>query len=535
MQLTRRAALRLLLSSAGSAVLAACSAPAAPIASTASATASTRTDTTPSVASAAAPHSGGTLRYGISAEIVTLGFNQSNDFEILQGMYDPLLTYDDNFQPVAHLVESWEQSSDLTQIKLNLRKGVTFHNGREFTSDDVAYNVQRTADPTKSSPVQLVGLAKVWSVETPDKYTAILKTDQPRIGVFDLLTQVWIGDKELLEGPNAKSQAIGTGPFSFGEWVQGDHVSFAKNPNYWQTGRPYLDGYVVSFTKDPQALVLRLEAGALDFVNYPPTTDAIRLSKDPNYQILPAYDVGLNYVIWMNVANPPFDKKEVRQAMNYAIDRQRFVDTTLGGLVGSPRDLPWAARSPASEPSKNASYTFDLDKAASLLKAAGVGSFTAEMNYSNTGPVQEFSQLAQFYQADLAKIGVTLNIVPMDNATWVNTAVKAAYHGAAIGQPGGFGGQDATSGLQTGAFGAANAFTNFQNDSYTQLVRAAGSEIDPAKRKQVYSQINDIILDQSFTMNVSSFLAVSVATAKVHGVVRAPTGGGPILVNAWLA
>ena len=70
-------------------------------------------------------------------------------------MYDPLLTYDDNLQPVPHLVESWEQSSDLKQIKLNLRKGVMFHNGREFTSDDVAYNVQRTADPTKLA-VQLV-------------------------------------------------------------------------------------------------------------------------------------------------------------------------------------------------------------------------------------------------------------------------------------------------------------------------------------------------------------------------------------------
>ena len=84
------------------------------------------------------------------------------------------------------------------------------------------------------------------------------------------------------------------------------------------------------------------------------------------------------------------------------------------------------------------------------------------------------------------------------------------------------------------AFGAANAFTNFKDDTYTQLVKAAGSEIDPAKRKQLYSQINDLILDQSFTMNVSSYLAVSVATAKVQGVTRAPTGGGPILVDAWL-
>jgi len=214
-RIPRRTALALSLAGAGGIVLAACGQAAAPAAPTAESnttasgpTVSAGASNAPTPSASPAPKAGGTLRYGISAEIVTLGFNQSNDFEILQGMYDPLLTYDNNLQPVPHLVESWEQSSDLKQIKLNLRKGVSFHNGREFTSDDVAYNVQRTADPTKSSPVQLVGLAKVWSVETSDKYTAIMKTDQARIGVFDLLTQVWIGDKELLEGPNAKTGAI---------------------------------------------------------------------------------------------------------------------------------------------------------------------------------------------------------------------------------------------------------------------------------------------------------------------------------------
>jgi ABC-type transport system substrate-binding protein len=123
----------------------------------------------------------------------------------------------------------------------------------------------------------------------------------------------------------------------------------------------------------------------------------------------------------------------------------------------------------------------------------------------------------------------------MDNATWSDMAVKAAYKGMAIGMPSGFGGQDATSGLQTGAFGAANAFSNFRDDTYTQLVQGAGSETDAAKRKQLYSQIDDIILDQSFTMPVSSFLAVSVATAGVHGVTRTRTGvGGPILTDAWM-
>ena len=70
----------------------------------------------------------------------------------------------------------------------------------------------------------------------------ILTSDRPRIGVFDLLTQLWVADKETLGGPDAASKAVGTGPFTFVEWVQGDHLSFARNKNYWQSGRPYLDG-----------------------------------------------------------------------------------------------------------------------------------------------------------------------------------------------------------------------------------------------------------------------------------------------------
>jgi peptide/nickel transport system substrate-binding protein len=480
------------------------------------------------------PKTGGTLRFGTAADIANLGFG-SISFEILQGLYDPVLSYDDKLQPVASLAESWELSSDLTQIKLNLRRGVQFHTGRELTSDDIAYNLERTKDPTRSYTIQSVGLAKSWTSQTPDKYTVILSSDKPRIGVFDFLTQLWIADKDTLQGPDAANKAVGTGPFTFVEWIQGDHVSFTRNKNYWQSGRPYLNGYQVAITKDPQAMMVRLEAGALDFVNYPQTSDALRLTSDPRYQVLPAYDLGFIYAIWINVAAPPFDKKEVRQAMNYALDRQRFVDTTLGGLVGPPRDLPWPPQSPASEPGKNTTYTFDLDKASSLLKSAGVSDFTAELNYVTAGPIQEFTQLAQIYQGDLAKIGVNLNIQPMDNGTWSDTAVKAAYKGMAIGMPSGFGGQDATSGLQTGAFGAANAFSNFKDDTYTQLVQSAGSETDVARRKQLYAQINDIILEQTFTMPVSSFLAVSVATAGVHGVTRTRTGvGGPILTDAWM-
>jgi ABC-type transport system substrate-binding protein len=158
-----------------------------------------------STAAPAQPKTGGILRFGTAADIANLGFG-SISFEILQSLYDPVLAYDDKLQPVPSLAESWELSNDFTRIKLNLRKGVQFHTGRELTSEDIAYNLERTKDPARSYTTQSVGLARAWTSETPDKYPVILSSDRPRIGVFDFLTQLWIADKETLQGPDAATK-----------------------------------------------------------------------------------------------------------------------------------------------------------------------------------------------------------------------------------------------------------------------------------------------------------------------------------------
>jgi peptide/nickel transport system substrate-binding protein len=535
-QLTRRTALQLVVTGVGATVLVACgvgqpgtdaivSKPAAPAGPTAAGAAG--------ATGSVQPKSGGTLRYGLASPLTSI-WPVFAGTEGTQDIYDKLMTYDSNLQPVPLLIEGWDLASDYKQIKLNLRKGVQYHNGREFTSDDVKYTLQRATEPTKTSPLSLVGLAQGWTTETPDKYTAIVKSEQTRLSVFDFLTQVRVGDKETLEGPDNKSKANGTGPFSMVEWTPGERVSLTKNKNYWQKGLPYLDGIQVLFSRDGQAMIASLEGGASDFVNYPLASEAIRLSKDPKYQMQAIYDVGSHYAIWMNVAVPPLNNKLVRQALNFAIDRQRFISTALGSLVGGPMNLPWPTYSPAYEAKKNNTYPFDLDKAKSLLASAGVSNFDVVVNYVTTGEVAEFATMAQIYQADLAKIGVTATIQPLDNATWTDAAVKAMYKGIAIGHPGGFGAQDGTSGLQTGALGIANTFTNFKDDDYTQTVKAAATELDTAKRKQLYSRINDIILDNCFTMPLCSLLQVSVSTSNVHGIVRERSGGGLNLTSTWM-
>src|SRR3981081_3980301 len=140
------------------------------------------------------------------------------------------------------LADSWDVSSDAKQVKVNLRKGVLFHSGRELTSDDVKYSLQRAANP-KIAAAQYTGMANWFSgVDPPDKAAAIFRAELPRPTVFDLTDFLNICDRDSLEGPDAKTTANGTGPFKLGEWVPGAHVSLDTNPNYWQTGKPHLHG-----------------------------------------------------------------------------------------------------------------------------------------------------------------------------------------------------------------------------------------------------------------------------------------------------
>src|SRR5436190_93955 len=157
---------------------------------------------------------------------------------------ETLIEYAPDLTPKPRIAESWEQSSDLSKIKINLRKGVTFHTGRDLTSDDIEYNLLRARDFPKNPFASQVAPGSNWwtSWEKPDKNTIVLQSDKPRPGVFDFLQYLRILDKDTMEGPDATTKVVGTGAYKFVEWVPGDHFTLVKNPNYWESGHPYLDG-----------------------------------------------------------------------------------------------------------------------------------------------------------------------------------------------------------------------------------------------------------------------------------------------------
>jgi len=459
---------------------------------------------------------GGTLRAISTTDLIPIDGHYHHPGNGLSSwiVYEPLIVYDDNLVPQPLLAESWEQSSDSRQMSVTLRKGVQFHNGREVTSDDLIYNLNRILDPKISAGIFAGFIPPETTWAAKDKYSVVISTQKPWVNIFDFFSLFNIVNKEFVEGPNAQSSAVGTGPFTLVEWVQGDHATYGKNPNYWATGRPYLDSIQLSIAKDAQAQQVQFEAGAQDFTLLPPILDFNRLKADPRYQAFSLPNPGNFFILQPNPHAAPLDDKRARQALNYAIDRQRIADTVLLGLE-KPRDLPWPPGTPADEPAKQVLYNHDLDKAKSLFAAAGLADTSFEMLMSNTNPA--YNAIAQIIQGDLASIGVKMTLSLMDQGTMLQHMNGHQFQAYLAG--------DVWSNFQPITVLTADASLNyrvnnadFHDQQYSDLVTTAATEPDATRRQQLYSQINDFLLDACFDMPIASSSTRALATTRLHGV-----------------
>ena len=540
--ISRRAVLQAFATAAGGSLLAACGlspspSPSSPTAAATNVVPQSSSPPTPTVAQTGAaaasstPKSGGTLRTVLSADIASLDPHvfAGGAADTLWLIYERLTADDLQLNPQPVLAESWDTSSDYKTMTFHLRKGVLFHSGREFTSDDVKYNLLRVRDPKVGAGL-FVNQANWFSgIDTPDKYTLVLTSDQPRPLAFDLFERLYMLDKDTIEGPDASTKANGTGPFTFVEWAQGDHFTLARNQNYWQSGKPYVDGVQVGIVKDTQALVSQFEAGAFDIARSVPLLDYVRLKSDPHYQALPNKISTSFHVIGANIKYPPFDNKMLRQALNYAIDRQRFVDTVLRGN-STPSALPWDPGSPANEAAKQSAYGFDLDTARSLMAQAGVSDLEMDITIF---PNAEGPAFAQLYQGDLAQLGIKLNLQTPDQAALLDVLNHDKYRGlyylpaARAASPG--------SELSTDRIYDPNTnISGYQNDTYSQLVNAAATEPDAAKLAQVVAQVNDLLLDESFAMPLAPTYPTTLMRANVQGAANTLFSGWRY-DNVWLA
>jgi peptide/nickel transport system substrate-binding protein len=471
-----------------------------------------------SLMSALLQQKGGKLSVGTVGDFLNLDpfIMNAVNYPLMETVYDQLVRLDGEIKAHPYLLESWEYSDDDLTMTLKLRQGVKFHSGREMTADDIVKNFERAA--VKETGGNVYSLLPIFdSVTATDPQTVELKLPTVSPYLESMLGIVSIIDPEGFD--TLKSKDGGSGPFVVKEWIPGDHATLVRNEDYWDQERPYVDEVTYHFYDDPASMVSAIEGGLIDIANGVPNSEIERLQSD--YTISHGQNGARFYFLGLNTKDKPFDNKQVRQAIGYAMDRATMVSNALFN-VGEPIVSPFPSYSPAYSADDNKLYPYDLDKAKQMLADAGFPD-GIEFTISVTNAVPEYLSFAQILQADLETIGSKVTIQPMDNTQWTSMLYDGSYQSTF----------SAASGVQMypTRIAGSSMFSEKTNtvwpdgkapEAYVEGMREADTTLDPEKQKAGLKKMVDSFLDEAWA-HVISFKLTNYATKKqVSGLDHGP-------------
>jgi len=477
------------------------------------------TSTTPT----GTPKTGGTLKVGQETEIVTLDPNASGllvEREIYYNMYDSLLGIDAKLNFVPQLAKSWQFPDDKTLV-FNLRSDVKFHDGTPFNSEAVKFNIDRYMNDPKS--VRKSDLASVDSVEAKDPTTAVFHLKRPD---GTLLAQL-VDRAGMMLSPTAIKQAganlsvspigAGSGPFEFVEWKRDDHLTLKRNPNYWRKDKdghqlPYLDQIAYRPIIDLNSLLAALKTGDVDFVRTVAGKDVDGVKADSTLVYRDVPTLGFN-AIWLNHSVPPFNDPAKAKAVALAIDRAQILKTVLFN-VGVVSYGPVSPASWGFDPSQKIYDKPDPDKA----KTTATGfSFTLK-----TANNQDSIQTATLIQAQLAKAGITVNVLPEEFGRQT-TETRAHQFEAALQ---GWSGRIDPDGNTFSFYHTGGSFNDglYSNPQVDQLLEQARASTDRAKRKQLYADLERILVGDVAEVYLTHGTVAQISTNKIRNFTLIPDG-----------
>lgn len=468
---------------------------------------------------AGSPEAGGTPTQGGSILIGTLGeantinpiaASQSEDYFRCSLIYEQLVRLDPaTYEPKPSLAASWEVN-DLTYT-FTLHDNIKFSDGSDLTADDIAFTLQAMLDTANASPRQ----SRLFSIEGAQEFADGSATEVSGIKVVDPTTlEVTLAEpdasilfnfyyvrplpKALLEGKDLSKAStdpffqnpVGAGPFKFVSWAVGSDFVGERNEHYYQEGKPYLDKFTHRTITDSQALVNSLLSGDIDGSVYPSPSGADQLKANEDLEVLvPPFGSPDGWIF--NFQNEYLAKKEVRQAIAYALNMDQFSQDSLYGL-GAPGTGPVAPGNFVYDESLEP-HPFDMDQAKTLLEQAGPPPSGIRFMVNQGNVLRE--DFLTYTQAQLSKLGWEIEPVVIEYATAVDQVINRSYDvaesqmvGAGITiDPG-----DLASYYQTD--GSAN-YSGYSNPDLDALFDQARQATDVTEQKDLYAQIQQILVE----------------------------------------
>jgi peptide/nickel transport system substrate-binding protein len=445
-------------------------------------------------AAAAKPKPGGRLRLAVigggtaeSFDPGKVGLSADAGYARAQGVFDRLVEIRPDLSGYdLSLAESFESNPKATVWTIRVKPGITFHDGKRLTADDVIYTIKRAAGDPSNGAYIFTKAFDVKGIKKLDSRTLRLPLRRPIAGLEQYFFTAY-GMSIVQDGATDFKKPIGTGAFMFDSFTVGQSSVMKKNPDYWQSGKPYLDELEINSLMDPNARLNALRSGSVDAVSFVPFPDARRLRGGGDIVLLIS-DAPSHVYFTMRVDQKPFDNNDVRQAMRLIADRKALVDTvnvgfgSLGNDIRFPHTEFYDTRLPQRKQ--------DIDKAKFLLKRAGAEGLKVTLYASDWGPGMLTSATVFAEQAKAAGVQITIDNTAGNNYL-ANKYLKVAF-GQSFATPFPI---PVMYSLQLVTGGIWNE-THWEKPSYDKLVAAAQGERNPAKARDLWFEAQKIVWDQ---------------------------------------
>lgn len=412
--------------------------------------------------------------------------SSGGDETLLYLIYDRLIDFDENFEPLPALAESWENVDDTTWT-LNLRENVKFHDGTKFDAEVAKFNIERA----NSDDSNKADLQSIESVEVVDEYTIQLNLNEPNSGLlqaFMTAAGMMVSPTALEEhGEDYTMNPVGTGPYLIESRVPDNEIVFVKNEDYWREDEPKIDKITLRVLEE-STRINALKSGEVDIIAPVSSVNKEDLENSPDIVVNSEPSLNFQY-IFINTGIEPMNDKNIRKAIQYGINREDLVEAIQFGDGEAAQGI-----FPTEHPGayENSQLTYDPDKAKEYIEKSNIENPTLDMLVK---PDAFDQRIAEFIQSQLKEIGITVNIEPTEVTKLVDLAFGEAKYPATLARASGRPDPNALLDL----YYSENSYYNpgkYKNDELAELIKDAAKETDSEKRMEIIQAANQLVMEE---------------------------------------
>lgn len=449
----------------------------------------------------------------------TAGAAAAIDEVVYANLFEGLTRFGPDGSVAPALARSWDVSEGGSVYTFHLVEGATFHDGTTFDAEDVKFSLDR-ARAADSANAQKALFAGITEVEVIDPATVKVTLAAPD-GAFPF-KMAW-GDAVIVAPESVDTEAthpVGTGPFQFADWLQGDHVTLTAYPGYWGE-KPALTTATFRFISDPTAAFAAMMSGDVDaFPNFPAPETLIQFQSDPRFKVIVGSTEG-ETIIAMNNRLAPLNDIKLREAIAHAINRQEIIDGAMFGY-GTPIGTHFAPHNPDYVDLTGLS-AYDPELSKKLLGEAGLEDVTLRLalpppTYARRG--------GEIVAAQLAAVGIKTQITNLEWAQWLETVFKGHDFDLTI--------VSHTEPMDINIYARDDYYFGYATPQFKELMAELDRTTDPAERSAQLKEAQEIIAKDYVNAYLFQLAKTGVANAKIEGLwENAPTQANDLTGVRW--